>query len=66
MLWKKVEELIATKLPKSYDQAVEVLVDLRDLAARNEGADFGRRLEELRAEHDRKRTLIERLHQEGL
>ena len=66
MLWKKVEELIATKLPKSYDQAVAVLVDLRDLAARKDGADFGQRVEELRTAHDRKRTLIDRLHKAGL
>ncbi|MGH8490649.1 MAG: hypothetical protein ACREXS_17745 [Gammaproteobacteria bacterium] len=33
-LWNKVEGLIATKQPKNYDQAVELLADLRDLAAR--------------------------------
>ena len=33
-LWSEVENLIATKQPKSYDQAVKLLVDLRDLAVR--------------------------------
>jgi len=62
VLWKKVESLIATKQPKSYDQAVELLVDLRDLAARAGGADFRRRVEALRNAHARKPTLIDRLH----
>ena len=65
-LWKKVEGLIATKQPKSYDHAVEVLVDLRDLAARKDAADFRRHVEALRALHARKPTLIDRLHKAGL
>lgn len=60
-LWKKVDGLIATKLPKSYDQAVEVLVELRDLAAGKDGADFRSRIEELRATHARKPSLLDRL-----
>ncbi|MGH8567372.1 MAG: hypothetical protein ACREXU_04985 [Gammaproteobacteria bacterium] len=52
--------------PKNYDQAVELLADLRDLAARKHGADFRLRVEALRAEHARKLTLIERLHKAGL
>ena len=65
-LWKKVDGLIATKLPKSYDQAVEVLVDLRDLAAGNDGADFRSRIEELRATNARKPSLLDRLGKAGL
>jgi hypothetical protein len=61
-LWRRVESLIATKLPKRYDQALEVLTDLRDLASRSDGADFLMRLESLRAAHARKPTLIARLH----
>jgi len=41
---------------------VELLVDLRDLAARAGGADFRRRVEALRNAHARKPTLIDRLH----
>ncbi|MEO6594357.1 MAG: hypothetical protein ABIP94_06360 [Planctomycetota bacterium] len=66
VLWNRVEELVATKQPKRYDDAVAVLTDLRDLAERTDGADFRRRLEALRAEHGRKPTLIERLHKAGL
>jgi hypothetical protein len=65
-LWRQVEELVATKQPKRYDEAVRLLIDLRDLAARKDAADFRRRLEALRAEHARKPTLIERLHEAGL
>ncbi len=66
VLWKRVQALVATKQPKRYDEAVGLLTDLRDLAARKDGADFRRRLETLRAEHERKPTLIERLHKAGL
>ncbi len=66
VLWKRVEELVATKQPKRYDEAVDLLADLRDLAARKDGAEFRRRLEALRAEHARKPTLIERLHRAGM
>lgn len=65
-LWNKVGSLIATKQPKSYDEAVDLLMDLRDLAARKDGTDFRLRLEALRAEHARKPTLIDRLHKAGL
>ncbi len=66
MLWEKVKGLIATKQPKSYDHAVELLVDLRDLAARKDGGSFRQRVEELRVAHARKPTLIGRLHKAGL
>jgi hypothetical protein len=66
VLWAKVESLVATKQPKSYDRAVELLVDLRDLAARKDGTDFRRRVEVLRTAHARKSTLIDRLHKAGL
>jgi hypothetical protein len=66
IVWEKVEGLIATKQSKNYDQAVELLLDLRDLAARKDGADFRRRAEALRAAHARKPTLIDRLHKAGL
>ncbi len=65
-IWSQVEGLIASKQPKSYDHAVTLLVDLRDLAARKGGADFHRRVDELRAAHARKPTLIDRLQKAGL
>ena len=51
MLWEKVERLIAIRQPKSYDQAVELLADLRDLAARKDEIGFRRQIEALRAAH---------------
>jgi hypothetical protein len=65
MLWKKVEGLITTKQPRKYDEAVEVLKDLRDLAG-SDGAEFRERVGALRAAHLRKSTLIERLRKAGL
>ena len=65
-LWSKVESLIADRQPKSYDQAVEVLKDLRDLAARKDDPGFRRHVEALRAAHGGKRSLIERFDKAGL
>jgi hypothetical protein len=66
VLWSKVESLIAIKQPKSYDQAVELLVDLRDLAARKDEPIFRRQIDALRIAHEGKRTLIARLDKAGL
>jgi hypothetical protein len=60
--WNKVESLIQSRSPKSYDQAVVLLTDLRDASAlvKNTRA-FGARLRELRAAHASKPSLIKRL-----
>jgi hypothetical protein len=60
-LWAEVDALIATKQQKNYDEAVKLLVDLRDLYARTKGGDFGLRITRLRQEHARKPSLIDRL-----
>ncbi len=66
-LWTKVEALAATRLPKSYDLAVQHLVDLRELALRKGAeADFSRRLAMLREAHSRKPSFIGRLQDKGL
>lgn len=65
-LWAVVEGLVATKQPKNYDHAVKILVDLRDLAARGKGGDFGLRVEGLRQAQARKASFIERLRMAGL
>jgi hypothetical protein len=65
-LWARVENLIDSKLPKSYDEAVNLLLDLRDLDNRKKGVDFGSRIEALHRKHARKPTLIERLLKAGL
>ena len=65
-LWAEVDILVATKQPKKYDQAVKLLVDLRDLASRGKGSGFARRLDALREAHARKPSLIERLTKAGM
>jgi hypothetical protein len=68
-LWAEVERLVATKFPKSYEQAVIHLVDLRDLAARkgcDGSTDFATRLEHLRLSHVRKPSLLDRFARAGL
>lgn len=66
-LWNEVENLISTKQPKSYDTAVKLLVDLRDLAIRKGKTDeFRSRIEAIDAAHTRKPSFIERLRKAGL
>jgi hypothetical protein len=65
--WQRVEELVATTKPREYDTAVQLLVDLRDLAERDGGtAAYRQRLAELRTAHARKPSLLERLNVVGL
>jgi hypothetical protein len=60
-LWSKVDELIATKLPKRYDEAVSILQDLHDLAAmQGKSSDFSIRMRAVHNEHARKPSLVER------
>jgi hypothetical protein len=65
--WQRVDELIATKKPREYDTAVQLLVDLRGLSERD-GTDaaFRQRLAGLRVMHARKPSLLERLDLAGL
>lgn len=65
-LWTEVDGLVATKQPKNYDQAVTILVDLRDLAARGNGGDFGLRIAALRQAQAKKPSFIDRLRKAGL
>jgi hypothetical protein len=66
-VWQRVEELVATTKPREYDIAVQLLVDLRDLAERDGGtAVYRQRLIELRATHARKPSLLEQLDVSGL
>jgi len=66
-LWNEVENLISKKQPKSYDSAVELLVDLRDLAASKGKTDeFRFRLDTIRLAQTRKPGFIERLRKAGL
>jgi hypothetical protein len=61
-VWEQVGELIQTKQPKNYDQAVSLLVDMRELAVQGgrEG-EFNSALEHLRALHYSKPSFLRRL-----
>ena len=60
--WAQVDVLIESKRPTEYDAAVALLGDLRDLAVRDAGGPaFARRLRQLREQHARKPSLLDRL-----
>jgi hypothetical protein len=60
--WQRVTAMIDTKRPKEYDAAVALLGDLKALAERGGGtAAFTQRVRQLRAEHIRKPSLLDRL-----
>jgi hypothetical protein len=66
-LWTRVDALVDTTRPREYDSAVELLRDLRDLAARRDGADaFAERLDRLRQRCAKRLSLLERLDRAGL
>jgi len=65
--WAKVDELAGHKRPKQYAQAVELVGDLRDVAARK-GAEkvFAAQLGHLRDRHASKQAFLRRLDEAGL
>ncbi len=60
-LWAQIESLASEKKAKSYDKAIELLIDLRDLAARGGSSDFQLKLKNLRERHSPKSSFIDRL-----
>lgn len=66
-LWRRVDELVYSKKPTSYDEAVTLLTDLCDLSARA-GAEsaFAMRLAALREQHARKPSFLQRLRRVAL
>jgi len=59
----QVDELIQTKQPKKYDQAVDLLVDLRDLALKQKReGEFNLAFEQVRARHASKPSFVQRLN----
>ena len=65
--WEKAAELIETRRPRDYDLAASLLRDLQALADRQEDpAAFRKRFGELRAQHQRKPSLLDRFDQAGL
>lgn len=65
-LWSEVESLVAMSKATAYEQAVRLLIDLRDIDARAPGGDFGQRLAALRHKSSRRSSLIIRLNDAGL
>ncbi len=65
--WQQVSSLIGTKKPREYDEAVAILADLQALAERaGNGKVFSERIKQLREQHLRKPSLIQRLDKAGL
>ena len=63
----KVDQLIATKQPKKYDEAVALLRDLQDLGRRDgDTGEVRARLRQIQMQHQGKPTLIRRLREAGL
>ena len=58
---------IGTRQPARYDEAVELLGDLRAVSERERCPEaFDRRLVELRQQHSKKQSLLQRLERAGL
>jgi len=66
-IWKKVDELIKSKQPVKYDEAVKLMVDLRDLYKKNETEKaFNRKFKTICENHHRKVSFLNRLQKAGL
>ena len=65
--WTQVEQLIGRKQAQPYDEAVALLVELRDLAIhRGEPTRFEQQIEAIWAEYSNRPALLERLRKAGL
>lgn len=60
-IWNQIEVLASEKKAKSYDQAIELLIDLRDLAQREKSTGFSIRFNTLKQRHSAKSSFIQRL-----
>ncbi len=65
--WRQVNTLITGKRPADYDEAVQLLRDLKELVkGKSDKVLFQERLNNLCQEHRRKYSLIKRLKDSGL
>jgi hypothetical protein len=65
--WTKANQLIVTKRPKNYDEAISILQDLRELAEKDgAGSAFYQRMQSLCRDHASKPALLERLRKAKL
>jgi hypothetical protein len=66
-LWSEVHQLIDTRQPKRYDEAVSLLQDLHDLAeSQRDEAGFRMKMSALHTKHERKSSLVERFRKAKL
>ncbi|NDY72236.1 hypothetical protein DO021_00020 [Desulfobacter hydrogenophilus] len=66
-IWKKVDTLILAKKPKAYDEAIRLLIDLKDLAKKNNTTSlFKSKLMAIREDHSRKASFINRIDSANL
>lgn len=66
-VWRQIDELISTKRQTDYDEAVKLLVDLRDInKGKGDGKAFKEKLDNIRENHSRKPSLMRRLKDAGL
>ncbi|MDU9048851.1 MAG: hypothetical protein Q3M30_08355 [Candidatus Electrothrix sp. Rat3] len=66
-IWEKVNALILTRNPKNYDEAIKLLIDLKDLAKKNNVTSlFKSKLMTIQEEHRRKPSFIRRLDSANL
>ncbi len=65
-MWQEVFRLIELKQSKAYDQAIEYLIDLQDLAEQQETLpQFIARIKKMRNDYSSRSGLMSRLHQAG-
>ena len=66
-IWVKVENLVTTRQPAKYDEAVKLLIDLRDLSKKkNTIKTYYEKLKQIREKHIRKSTFLSRLKKADL
>ena len=61
ILWNQIESLTSEKKAASYDKSIELLIDLRDLAARGDRREFLLKFDALKQRHSSKSSFIGRL-----
>lgn len=66
ILWREVEDLINKGIATSYKKAIELLIDLRDLAMQGNDDKFPIKLSDLRNRHERRKSFIQLLNDAGL
>lgn len=65
-MWEEVQALIASKKQRNYEEAVRLLLDLRELDSRGGGGHFRERLVALRQTRCKKSKFIWGLERAGL